>query len=532
MYVKYRFFAFFLIFTLAFFNGYLYAQESNDLAEAPEAMGNVNFEPSDDELASLLTGVPNPNAVVGPLIQTKWGQGTPYNNLFPLVNGQRRLTDCGTTARAQIMAFHRHPARGRGQSTVIGPHGITVPTVNLNVQYNWNNMLNSYRRDGRDSNEQQRNAVATLMYHIGAARGANGNLSVVFTDFFGYDRSIQRHWRLYYNDAEWEALIRQQLDAGLPVYYHGSNPSSHAFIIDGYDSTGRFHINWGWGGRHDGWYFLNNFNLNGERLFANNHTIVINIKPDEGGVGSSELFLRNFSVGKTAVSHNEMFTVTVNMISPGFFIGGQAGVALVDDNGRIITVIGTANYSARNPSTTGTREINCFIPETVRPGQYRLMTVIRPTNGEWRVVTRSAIGDGVPNFINLTVNAETGSLGGGYGLAIMSITPDKTTVSQNERFNVVSRTRNISQEAFPGGQMGAAIVDNTGNIVAVIGTASFNALNSGSTWTRTISNCSVPNTVEPGRYRLMVVVRPNGGEWRIATMSIDNAPNSIEFTVR
>ena len=163
------------------------------------------------------------------------------------------------------------------------------------------------------------------------------------------------------------------------------------------------------------------------------------------------------------------------------------------------------------------------------------MIAVRPTGGEWKIMTRSAVGNGVPNFLNITVTAGAAN-SGGYGLAIMSITPDKTTVTQNERFNVTSRTRNVSQDTFPNGQMGAALVDNNGNIVSVIGSVSFNALNSGNTWTRTISNCAVPNTVRPGQYRLMIVVRPgnnnDNNQWRLATLSYQGAETSINFTVR
>jgi len=80
----------FAMLILAFSNGGilfnpvgLYAQESSDRAEVPEAAGTDYIEPRDDELASLLIEQPNPSAVVRPLIQTKWGQGSPYNDLFP-----------------------------------------------------------------------------------------------------------------------------------------------------------------------------------------------------------------------------------------------------------------------------------------------------------------------------------------------------------------------------------------------------------------------------------------------------------------
>jgi hypothetical protein len=133
--------------------------------------------------------------IVEPLTKTKWGQGNPYNNLFPIAGSDREiydkdgrpLTNCVITAMAQIMAFYKYPVRGNGQSNLLMPQNITVPTVNLDFPHDWANMPNTYTSS---ATEQQRNAVATLMYHISAAHGVN-DYFVVYTTNFGYDRSIQ-----------------------------------------------------------------------------------------------------------------------------------------------------------------------------------------------------------------------------------------------------------------------------------------------------------------------------------------------------
>lgn len=42
-------------------------------------------------------------------------------------------------------------------------------------------------------------------------------------------------------------MIREELDAGYPLSYGGqSSGGGHAFVCDGYDAQGFFHINWGW----------------------------------------------------------------------------------------------------------------------------------------------------------------------------------------------------------------------------------------------------------------------------------------------
>ena len=46
---------------------------------------------------------------VEPMLQTKWGQGAPYNNLCPLIDGKRCYPGCVATALAQVMYYHQWP---------------------------------------------------------------------------------------------------------------------------------------------------------------------------------------------------------------------------------------------------------------------------------------------------------------------------------------------------------------------------------------------------------------------------------------
>jgi len=548
---KYGLFAILFTLMLAFSNSnYLHTQEAavvdtpaveiREVEAPPEAVsGDAPMLLRDDELDSLLNEPVNSRAVVGPLVRQKWNQYAPYNDLFPFIRGHpkddgtgRLYTNCTNTAWAQIMAFHRHPARGSGQSTVVGPnHNVTVSSVNLNVAYDWNNMLNSYRRDGTNSNERQRNAVAVLMYHVALAVGAQGNYYTAMTETFGYDRSIQRHERIFYTDAGWEALIRSQLDAGLPVYYSaGRDGGGHGFVVDGYDNQGKFHVNWGWGGGHDGWYSLNALTP-GNRNYYLRHSITTNIRPNQRSTGSHEMGIKGFTVNKTAIQQNELFTVTANVTSFGFFSGGQVGAAVVNTIGAITSIVGIANYGERRPGSSLTRTMNCFLPETVSPGIGNLRIVTRETGGEWKIAAISAVGDGVPSAINLTVTAGTVTPGGGYGLALTAFNASKNTAAQNELFTVTMIPRNVGLEQFPGGQVGAALVDNSGRIAEVIGTRNRSALNAGSLSGALEFNCYVPETVRAGQYRLMAVVRPEGGQWRVATLALPDIPNSIDFNV-
>jgi len=527
-------------------SGYLFAQESEAIDNILIDDSYLIFQPSDAEIESLLPQVRNPNAIVGPLIQTKWSGGSPFNDMVPFQsdNITRSPAGCGAIAMAQIMKYHNYPVRGTGQSESYTAQlgGITtVPSVNFNVNYDWANMLNSYTR-ANPGTERQRNAVAMLLYHAGVASRMNYgnnqtgsstgvvNIARGLVANFGYDNSIEYKSREWYDKETWEEIIRSQLDAGLPVLYMNS---IHIYIVDGYDNTGRFHINWGSGGSRDGWFFLDRLESLHPR-YNEGHRIVTNIKPYERGISAGyDLGLRDFSVNKNSVSQNELFTVSMRVSNLSLFDtfpGGQWGAALVDNN-NIIAIIGSRSASRVSPmSVAGSTEINCFIPDTVRPGRYQLRIVTREEGGNWRIVTKSTVSNGIPNVMNLSVTAGEAN-SDGYGMALTAFNTSRTTVSQNELFTVTTTLRNIAVEAFPGGQLGAALVDSSGRITEVIGTINRNALNSGAVSNAMVMNCFVPDTVRAGQYSLRIVVRPANGQWRVATMTNDGIPNAINLTV-
>jgi Peptidase C10 family. len=240
-------------------------------------------------------GQPNGWVAVSPLIQTQWNQSAPYNNKTPVHSGQQTVTGCVATAMAQIMKYWNHPMKGTGSSTAYTTttNSISVPSVNFAATtYDWSNMLDKY---SSTATTPQNDAVATLMYHAGVSvqmdygqsSGAqNARIAPALRDNFGYDNSIQQLFRSNYSNTAWDAMLEAEIDAGRPVYYAGSNANEgHAFILDGYDNTDKFHFNWGWGGKYDGYFVTTALNPGtggigaGAGTYNLNQTIIINIKP-------------------------------------------------------------------------------------------------------------------------------------------------------------------------------------------------------------------------------------------------------------
>lgn len=252
-----------------------------------------------------------PWANIDPLIATKWNQGAPFNAAIPVLDtaGTPFFTGCVATATAQIMKYYHHPQQGSGSHTYTfayddSTNGYTIGDISVDfstTHYDWDNMLDDYNAAYSDASAE---AVATLMYHVGAAGsscygtdmtgGSDRLTATALYRNFGYDKSVQRAERKYYTDEAWARLVYSELAAQRPVLYIGASTEvGHAFVCDGY-SDGLFHINWGWGGYCDGLFALFGSDAltpdgtgagggSAGQSYGGNQTIVYGIKPDEGG---------------------------------------------------------------------------------------------------------------------------------------------------------------------------------------------------------------------------------------------------------
>ena len=223
---------------------------------------------------------------VTPLLSTLWDQGCFYNALCPVATGAQCghvWTGCVATAMSQIMKYHNFPPQGVGQHSytdpVYGPQSANFG----NTTYNWSSMPNSVGSSNT--------AVATLMYHNGVSvemqYGVSGSgafsesVPGALQNYFNYSPEIDMKYKdTYPNVEDFKTLLRADLNAGLPIYYSGSNPTEgHAWVCDGYRmSDGMFHFNWGWSGSSNGYYAIGNLNPGGTTFNLNN-SVVLHIKP-------------------------------------------------------------------------------------------------------------------------------------------------------------------------------------------------------------------------------------------------------------
>lgn len=228
---------------------------------------------------------------VEPLIDAEWNQGFPYWNSTPLDEGKQSYTGCPATAMAQIAYYHKWPVKSQGSiDYVTDSKGIHV-SAELNTTYDWDNMLPKY---DKNSSEVSQNAVAELMRDLGYAMymdytnngsGSTQNLiAYAIVHNFGYDKGVRILYATNYEEEYWANLLQVELSAGRPILYCGytKNQEGHAFVCDGYDNEGLYHINWGWGGVSNG-YFL-----------------ITSLDPDSQGMGGAASGA-GFNVGQLAI---------------------------------------------------------------------------------------------------------------------------------------------------------------------------------------------------------------------------------------
>lgn len=234
----------------------------NDYAQQIKALDGIS-----DEVAFVSAEkVPASKPAITPLVQTRWNQNAPYNGQSFKVNGEPTATGCVATAMAQIMSLWRYPlttlppiAGYTYTKTINNVEGTyTVPAISSH-SINWSAMKNSYSSSDTDNN------IAWLMRHCGqAVEMEYGNSSTASTSdcpaafkMFGYDKWVRYVKRYAYSIDEWEDLIYKELSEKRAVLLGGqSNDGGHAFVCDGYDGNGYFHINWGWGGKSNGYFLL------------------------------------------------------------------------------------------------------------------------------------------------------------------------------------------------------------------------------------------------------------------------------------
>lgn len=213
-----------------------------------------------------------PQSSVSPLLgmdnsanAIRWSQSPFYNALCP----QGSVTGCVATAMGQIMRYWKYPSTGTSNWCYYDQ----PPTYQENygelcdefdtVHYIWSAMPTAISSSNYE--------IAKLLYDCGVSvdmdyspsesssyvMGHTRSALNSYPTYFGYNAStIQGVLQSKYATSAWASLIENELNNGRPVQYQGADSAygGHSWVCDGYNTSGQFHMNWGWAGQDNGYY--------------------------------------------------------------------------------------------------------------------------------------------------------------------------------------------------------------------------------------------------------------------------------------
>jgi len=404
----------------------------------------------------------------------QWGQTAPYNGMCPFIKQTQTVTGCVATAMAQIMRYYKYPNQGKGtvasyrsynsDSTTV----ITIQSKNLSQSnYNWNIMTPTYPNVVYNGNDPAQNAVALLMYDYGISSkmqfdilgsGTNdwdaGNALI---NNFSYGKGLTLKQRMFYSNAEWETMLKAEIDAGRPIFYGGTDSirnGGHAFVCDGYDSNNNFHFNWGWNGQLNGFFPSTALNVLGYQL-NQYQDILVNISPNNSDANNYEIVLdegttspMTFTSSKSQVNNNS--TDRFNVSAQYYFNNGFTpikcflGVALYDQTNKLVQILATATSGNKKAAYDlepmdygyGIGWTGITIPPSVPPGNY----FIRP------IVIDSISNNTIPVHLYSTTSLPLTVKGNGTGLVEINPALKVNVYEANGHIQIMSDASNQIKE--------------------------------------------------------------------------------------
>ena len=328
--------------------------------------------------APMLTYDLQPYGVYPICGEVHWHQFPPFNSYAPrsshaLTSNGRCYAGCVPVAFSTIMKGLKYPSRGFGEfgyNYVLDGQDMTAFAKFNDYTYNYSKMKNGY------GEYQSAPEAAELVYEVGVAfhtiysgESSDALLKNVFRGiiaFFDFNSNIQyvQKSSYAYNEQAWYDMMYTEIDNGRPVYYMGrrtidnsGNPCNigHAFVLDGYDSNGKVHVNWGFQPEEYNTYFdwellspRSDYDYDPyESGFNAQQAAIIGLCPDTTGVGG--LVVKNVELGAEAMPANDI-RATINVQSLSGIWNGTLKYGIVSKNS-------DGKYSAVY-TTTGTVQID------------------------------------------------------------------------------------------------------------------------------------------------------------------------------
>lgn len=312
-----------------------------------------------------------------------------FNRFCPLQNGQLTITGCVATALAEILTVHsglypdKMPLSGTGTVGGYEPgYGVAPDEYELGIEYNWAALRTLTNTEAiMNASEDVLDNLAHLMADLGAmckaSYAVNGTGAYSedamwgVVEHLGYNKSAYIENPRNYSRSQWERKLSEEL-AQRPVYYAGNG---HAFVFDGYgDYYGDrvFHVNFGWGGSCNGYYYYTNLDT-GSSIFSTEwNEVMFDFYPEPESNYSYRVVMGSWWGGTGLYTDSDIevgntFSLHCNGIAnhnSAVRYSGTVRASLKDKNGvSIIEDIGSKNFTQDPYYGDSNFTLSCIIPE-------------------------------------------------------------------------------------------------------------------------------------------------------------------------
>jgi len=326
--------------------------------------------------------IPSGVTVTNEILTPEWGQGAVYrehniyNSKCPVVGGTNTLTGCVATAISEVMTTlsgiytSAMPASGSG---TIEPYSLpsgfdpavytTAATEGhpyvLGATYDWVNLrtltgpaaIMQVVDEGNTALIENMNqlladvgAVVHAFYSINDTGAYTEQIPDPIAKYFGFNKAAYYDAAANYSAHQWREKLKEQL-AVRPIFYRGGTEkgnSGHAFVFDGYGTyqgADVFHVNFGWDGWCNGYYYETNLDAAGpDYNFSWKCGAVFDFYPDPSSKPSLSLRFSNYVynglVFEDPFSVSDWFRILLSVKNVGTTTyNGKYAVKLIDRSG-------------------------------------------------------------------------------------------------------------------------------------------------------------------------------------------------------
>ena len=203
-------------------------------------------------------------------------------NMTGQIMGVQTIVGCVAVAMGQVMWYWKWP-------TIAVIKG--EESYRLIREYDWNNMPAEITNETPVYNVDmiahllRDVGIAVNMQYTASVSGASQyNVPDALRNIFGYESENVLNRKLYMRN--WSELLKENLQQGYPILYSGDRRRSdgsligHLFVIDGYNKSNAFHMNYGQDENANGYFMLDEINGEACNKYPLNQCAILNIYPN------------------------------------------------------------------------------------------------------------------------------------------------------------------------------------------------------------------------------------------------------------